>query len=97
MPKTGFSRTNSAKRFEKVHHIQEFEHGGAFAAWDDEAIDGIQLFGGADFHRVAARVFDGFRVCVEVPLQGEDSDALFGLDLRAGPFVADMATTHASA
>src|SRR6185437_7117602 len=63
--------------FQQIHHVQEFEHRGTFAAWDDEPVDIVQLFGGADFDCVAARVFDGSGVRVEVALESEDSDAFF--------------------
>lgn len=57
-------------------HVKEFEHGGAFAARDDEAVAGVHLRCGADFEGARASVFNCLAVCFEVALECQDADGL---------------------
>ena len=74
VPKTGFSRANSRKRLFEIHEIEELEHGGALAPRNHQAVDALQLLGGADEHGFRARAFDRLRVRFEIALQRENPD-----------------------
>lgn len=63
---------------EAVAGEEEADSGG-FAAGDDEAVDGLEMFGSADFEDLKGGVSEalkGLDVFVEVALEGEDADGL---------------------
>jgi hypothetical protein len=64
-----------AEGLEEVALFKEFEHGGGFAAGEDEGVDGGELFGVADFGGLGAGLGKGEGVGGVVALDGEDADA----------------------
>jgi hypothetical protein len=53
--------------------MEQFQHGGAFAAGEDKAVDARQLLRRADENGVGSRGGEGFGVRFEIALQGENS------------------------
>lgn len=65
-------------RAEAVAFHEEAD-GGGFSAGEDEAVDFVQVFGGADFfggESFLIQALDGFDVLGEISLDGDDSDDL---------------------
>ena len=61
--------------FKEARTEQEAGDGGAFAAGDDERIDGDQLSFGADLEGFGADAAQRYLVLLEVPLEREYTDA----------------------
>ena len=71
--------------FEEAIALEEFEHGGGFAAGHDEAGDSIEVLRGADEAWSCAERDEDFAVRVIGALEGEDAypkDGLFPLSGR---------------
>jgi len=57
----------------EVEAFDQFEHGGAFTAGDDEGIDFVELIGSFDSAEFCARGFDMSAVGFDGTLEGEDA------------------------
>ena len=64
------------ERFGQVFLIEQLEHGGAFAAGDDQAVALFQVGNGAHFDGMAAGALDGFAMRFEIALEGQNPDGL---------------------
>jgi hypothetical protein len=53
---------------------KKFQEGARFAAWDDEPVEAVQLFGFLDEHNFGAQLLEPEAVSVEIALQGQDTD-----------------------
>jgi hypothetical protein len=58
--------------------LQEFEHGGGFAAGEDQAVERFEGFWGFDQGRDGSGFFEGGGVALVVALNGEDADVGLG-------------------
>jgi len=72
----GLGLAVSAERLKEIFAMEDFEHGGAFASRQDEAVGRVHFSGGADLDGLCARCFQRAHMPIVVPLQGEDSDDL---------------------
>ncbi len=61
------------ERFGQPFLIEQLQHGGAFAAGDDQAVAALQVGNGAHFDGVAAGPLDRFAMRFEVALQGQNA------------------------
>src|ERR1039458_3165473 len=74
----GFAGAELGDGFKKSVEAHEFEHGGAFAAGDDEAIERVEVGRLADVDGLGAGAFKGCAVRRKVPLQRKHSYLLHG-------------------
>ena len=70
----GFSK--GAQRLQQVLQADQFEHGSALSAWDDEAIAGGQIAGRADFNGMRLRALQSPHMRMEIALEGQDAYVL---------------------
>jgi hypothetical protein len=66
--------------FEQVFFAQQFQHGSAFAARNDEPINAIQIVPGSDLDNIGASARESACVSFKITLQRKDTDEGLPLD-----------------
>ena len=70
----GLLLAEGGQRFPQIFQIQQFQHGRAFAAGDDQGVDRIQLAGGANRHSVCANALQGILVGFKIALERQHAN-----------------------
>jgi hypothetical protein len=58
------------ERLKQTLDVKKLEHGGAFAAGNDESVHGVQFGGSADFNRLGAGSLQSLAMRFKIALQG---------------------------